>query len=400
MPELMRNGLIISSQNIAYAISKFIGGVLSDRLSSRLLFSSGLVVSGVATILFAQSDSIAVFAGLWFLNGLAQGLGWPACAKVLRQWFAPSQFGTFWSLLSASANISGGLSPFIAAFIIINYGWRTSLVMAGTVSIAMAGVAIVTVVNCPQDANLSPVVPKTNDNNKNKSKSETKWTDLLKSPFLWLVSVSYMSVFASKTSAVDWGQMYLIEDRHHSQIIGSSFTSSVESGGFFGSALAGYLTDLVLRRQLAAKTGAGDGKKSINRLTPSNARMPVAIAMMTVVGLCLHCFRYHITDTSSQLMITTLGFVLGACLYGPIAIFGVVASESAPPHLSGTSHAIVALAANFGAIMSGLPFSLVAKHYNWSAIFLLLEIVTFFTVILMIVGRNIPARIGTPPKLH
>jgi len=45
-------------------------------------------------------------------------------------------------------------------------------------------------------------------------------------------------------------------------------------------------------------------------------------------------------------MITIIGFVLGACLYGPIAIFGVVASESAPQHLSGTSHAIVALAAN------------------------------------------------------
>ncbi|CAG2178541.1 unnamed protein product, partial [Oppiella nova] len=387
-------GLIISSQNIAYAISKFIGGVLSDRLSSRLLFTTGLLLSGLATILFANSDSIVVFTALWFVNGLAQGFGWPACAKVLRQWFAPSQFGTFWSLLSASSNISGGLSPFIAAFIIINYGWRTSLVIAGTVSIAMAGVAIITLVNCPQDVNLSPVVSQTDNkkDNKNKSKSESSWTDLLRSPFLWLVSISYMSVFASKTSAVDWGQMYLIEDRHHSQLIGSSFTSSVESGGFFGSSLAGYLTDLVLRRQL----GTSGAKKS--PLTPSNARMPVAIAMMTVVGLCLHCFHFHITESSSQLMITTLGFILGACLYGPIAIFGVVATESAPAHLSGTSHAIVALAANFGAIISGLPFSLLAKHYNWSAIFLLLEIVTFLTVVIMILGRNIPARIGKAVK--
>ena len=26
-----------------------------------------------------------VFAALWFLNGLAQGLGWPPCGKVLRK---------------------------------------------------------------------------------------------------------------------------------------------------------------------------------------------------------------------------------------------------------------------------------------------------------------------------
>ena len=70
---------------MAYAISKFLGGVLSDRISSRFLFSSGLLMSGIATIAFAGSNSITAFAALWFLNGFAQGAGWPACAKVLRQ---------------------------------------------------------------------------------------------------------------------------------------------------------------------------------------------------------------------------------------------------------------------------------------------------------------------------
>ncbi|GBO33009.1 hypothetical protein AVEN_135575-1 [Araneus ventricosus] len=47
------------------------------------------------------------------------------------QWFSPTQFGTWWSVLSASANISGGLSPFFTAFLILNYGWRFSLLLAG-----------------------------------------------------------------------------------------------------------------------------------------------------------------------------------------------------------------------------------------------------------------------------
>lgn len=33
-------------------------------------------------------------------------------------------------------------------------------------------------------------------------------------------------------------------------------------------------------------------------------------------------------------------------MYGPIAMYGVMAMESAPPHLSGTSHAFVGLMAN------------------------------------------------------
>uniref|UniRef100_A0A6B0VCY7 Putative glucose-6-phosphate translocase isoform 1 n=1 Tax=Ixodes ricinus TaxID=34613 RepID=A0A6B0VCY7_IXORI len=138
LPELMAEGLrkdqagmIVSSQNLAYAVSKFLGGVLSDRLSARLLFSAGLVLSGLATLLFgACPNSVALFSALWFLNGLAQGCGWPSCAKVLRKWYAPSQFGTWWSVLSASANISGGVAPFLSAFLIVSYGWRFSLTVA------------------------------------------------------------------------------------------------------------------------------------------------------------------------------------------------------------------------------------------------------------------------------
>lgn len=398
LPELINSGLdksdagsIISSQNIAYAISKFVGGILSDQLSSRLLFGSGLFFSGLATIVFGLStDSVLIFSVLWFCNGFAQGVGWPSCAKVLRHWFSPDQFGTFWSLLSASANISGGVSPFIAAFITLNFGWRTTLLAFGAVSIIMSLLGFLIVVDKPQDIGL-PVInptatPVKSTNKKDESASDVTWVSLLKSPFIWLISFSYMVVFAAKTSACDWGQMYLIEEKGKSQLVGSSFTSSVEAGGFFGGVLAGYLTDLIMKR--ASQTG----KPS------ASARLPVATAMMLVVSLCLHGFRFHVDASTSQLFITSLGFLLGCALYGPIAIFGVMASTAAPTHLSGTSHAIVALAANVGAIISGLPFSLLAKQYSWAAVFFLLEVTTAVTVVIMLLGHGIQPHFGDDKK--
>src|SRR5690606_7540189 len=102
-------------------------GVLSDRLSSRLLFSSGLALSGLACVFFALSgNNVLVFAFLWFCNGFAQGFGWPSCAKFLKNWFAPERFGTYWSLLSASSNIAGTLAPMAASFITLNFGWRAT----------------------------------------------------------------------------------------------------------------------------------------------------------------------------------------------------------------------------------------------------------------------------------
>lgn len=406
LPELMEEGLtkeqagmIISSQNLAYAGSKFMGGVLSDRLSARLLFVCGLIISGVATLLFGTSpNSVLLFSGFWFLNGLAQGCGWPSCAKILRKWFSPSQFGTWWSVLSASANISGGVAPFLSAFLILNYGWRFSLTVAGTVSIAMGAVAMFTLVNSPTDVGLEaqdaagkkataakkdaaskgePQKPAADDRS-----SATVW-DLMVSPFLWLVSFSYLVVFCAKTSAVDWGQLYVMEDLGHSHYAGSALTSSIESGGFFGGILAGFLTDWFLRRHVKK------GSKS-----NANPRLPVAVLFMAGATGCFHLLCFTVGKGSSELWISGIGLFLGACLYGPIAIFGVAASESAPAHLSGTSHAIVALAASIGAVISGLPFSIVADHYNWGAVFILLEVLCGVTSVVLFLGMNFNAKMG------
>lgn len=77
--------MITSSQSLAYAISKFISGVLSDQISARWLFSIGLFVVGGINVVFSWSSTVAAFSALWFLNGLGQGLGWPPCGRMLRK---------------------------------------------------------------------------------------------------------------------------------------------------------------------------------------------------------------------------------------------------------------------------------------------------------------------------
>ena len=47
-----------------------------------------------------------------------------------------------------------------------------------------------------------------------------------------------------------------------------------------------------------------------------------------------------------QLFIAISGFLVGFGIYGPVALYGVMAMEAAPSHLSGTAHAITGLAAN------------------------------------------------------
>ena len=54
-------GLVTSSQLLAYTISKFLGGLASDYMSPKFLFSFGLFFSGVITIVFTCKYPLFIF---------------------------------------------------------------------------------------------------------------------------------------------------------------------------------------------------------------------------------------------------------------------------------------------------------------------------------------------------
>ncbi|XP_030648943.1 glucose-6-phosphate exchanger SLC37A4b isoform X2 [Chanos chanos] len=379
-------GLITSSQTLAYAISKFISGVLSDQLSARWLFSIGLFVVGAINVFFSWSSTVAVFAALWFVNGLGQGLGWPLCGKVLRKWFEPSQFGTWWAVLSCSMNLAGGAGPIVATVLVQYYDWRTILAMSGAVCMGIAFTCLFFIKNEPSDVGLPNIQPdaKQSKGSKGAPNDESTLKEFLLSPYLWLLSFGYLVVFGVKIACTDWGQLFLMQEKGQSALMGSSYMSALEVGGFAGSLAAGYLSDKAVARQGLGSHG--------------NPRHGLLLSMMAGMFVSMYLFRVTITPEVPKIWILILGAVFGFSSYGPIALFGVIANESAPSNYCGTSHAIVALMANVGAFLAGLPFSTIAKHYSWDTAFWVAEVTCALTTVGFFLLRNIRTKMGHVPK--
>ena len=93
-------GMVTSSFAVAYGLSKFTGGIMVDKLSPRLVFALGLLMSGAVTVVMGLNSTPLGFAVLAFLNGSVQGWGWPPCGRILRTWFSDSERGFWWSLVS------------------------------------------------------------------------------------------------------------------------------------------------------------------------------------------------------------------------------------------------------------------------------------------------------------
>ncbi|XP_032213022.1 glucose-6-phosphate exchanger SLC37A4 isoform X3 [Mustela erminea] len=398
-------GLITSSQAAAYAISKFVSGVLSDQMSARWLFSSGLLLVGLVNIAFSWSSVVPVFAALWFLNGLAQGLGWPPCGKILRKWFEPSQFGTWWAILSASMNLAGGLGPILATVFAQSYSWRSTLALSGALCVVVSFLCLLLIHNEPADVGLRNLDPTPSKGKKGSSKEESTLQDLLLSPYLWVLSTGYLVVFGVKTCCTDWGQFFLIQEKGQSVLVGSSYMSALEVGGLVGSIAAGYLSDRAMAKSPGADVACCFWGVTLLGLYPQaglsiygNPRHGLLLFMMAGMTVSMYLFRVTVTSDSPKLWILVLGAVFGFCSYGPIALFGVIANESAPPNLCGTSHAIVGLMANVGGFLAGLPFSTIAKHYSWSTAFWVAEVICAASTAAFFLLRNIRTKMGHVPK--
>lgn len=86
-------GLITSIFPLCYGCSKFVSGVVGDYLSPAVMLGTGLALTGLVNIAFGASSTLTLFCALWAANGILQGWGAPACAKILTAWFATGERG-------------------------------------------------------------------------------------------------------------------------------------------------------------------------------------------------------------------------------------------------------------------------------------------------------------------
>lgn len=70
------------------------------------------------------------------------------------QWFEPSQFGTWWAILSCSMNLAGSSGPIIATVLAQTYSWRTILSVSGVSCVAFSTVCLLLIKNEPKDVGL------------------------------------------------------------------------------------------------------------------------------------------------------------------------------------------------------------------------------------------------------
>jgi MFS transporter, OPA family, sugar phosphate sensor protein UhpC len=156
-------GILGSILSLTYGVSKFVSGIIGDKINPRYMMAIGLMLTGVCNICFGLSSSIVLFAIFWGLNGWFQGFGWPPCARFLTQWYSHSERGSWWSTWNVSHNVGGFLIPWVVGFALHYFGWRYGMYIPGVLCILVGFFLINRLRDTPQSLGLPSIEKYRND---------------------------------------------------------------------------------------------------------------------------------------------------------------------------------------------------------------------------------------------
>ncbi|PID62525.1 MAG: glycerol-3-phosphate transporter [Ignavibacteriae bacterium] len=364
-------GIALSGVSIAYGLSKFLMGNLSDRSDARKFMSIGLLLSALTMITlgvfpFATSSIMIMFA-LLLINGWFQGMGWPPSGRVMVHWFSTTERGTKMSIWNVAHNIGGGLIGPLAILGVSIFGdWHSKFYFPGIVAIFVAFLAYLLVRDTPQSCGLPNIEKYKNDYPPNYSEKQEKefsakeifLTYVLKNKVLWAIAFANAFVYLVRYGVLDWAPTYLDEVKHFSISEAGWAYFAYEYAGIPGTLLCGYLSDKVFR-----------GK-----------RAPASILYMILVLVAV--FIYWKNPAGNPLIDNIALIAIGFLIYGPVMLIGVHALDLVPKKAAGTAAGLTGLFGYLGgALFANIAMGFVVDTWGWDGGFMVLLAACIFSIV-------------------
>ncbi len=353
-------GFALSGVSIAYGLSKFIMGNVSDRSNARNFMTTGLVLSAFTMILMGilpvATSSVALMFVLLLINGWFQGMGWPPSGRVMVHWFSIRERGTKMSIWNVAHNVGGGIiGPLAILGFAIFADWHAKLYFPGFIALAVALITWFLLRDTPQSCGLPNIEAYKNDYpdsysekfEQEMSSKEIFFKYIFKNKLLWSIAFANAFVYLVRYGVLDWAPLYLEESKGFTIQESGWAYFAYEWAGIPGTLLCGYLSDKVFK-----------GK-----------RAPVSIIYMLLVMVSL--FMYW---TSESILANSIALIcIGFLIYGPVMLIGVHALDLVPKKAAGTAAGLTGLFGYLGgALFANIAMGAVVDYWDWSGGFVVL----------------------------
>lgn len=371
-------GLVLASLPLAYGLSKFIMGSISDRSNPRYFLAFGLFASAIINIIFSANfvlSNLGLMLFLMFLNGWFQGMGWPPCGRVMVHWFAETERGTMMSIWNVAHNVGGGLiGPLAILGMMLFNSWQSLFYFPALITIFLTFIVLLTVRDTPQSVGLPPIEEYKNEypsvaNNTDREKELTTKEILFKyvfvNKYLWYIAIANIFVYLVRYGVVDWAPTYLTEMKGFSHKESSWAFFLYEYAGIPGTILCGYLSDKLFKGR----------------------RAPIGIIYMLAVTVAI--VFYWLNPVGHQWIDNVALIAIGFLIYGPVMLIGVHALDLVPKKAAGTAAGLTGLFGYLGGTtIANAGMGIVIDSFGWSGGFIMLLLSCFIAIIFLALTWN------------
>ena len=135
-PEVM--GLIFSAFSWTYAFAQVPGGIVLDKLGSRLTYALSLGLWSLSTLIHGLMSSVAGLFGARLALGLAEAPCFPANSRILATWFPQQERARANGVYSVGQYVGLGFMLPLLTWITATHGWRALFFTFGSVGVIFA----------------------------------------------------------------------------------------------------------------------------------------------------------------------------------------------------------------------------------------------------------------------
>jgi ACS family D-galactonate transporter-like MFS transporter len=135
-PELM--GLVFSAFSWTYALAQIPGGVLLDRLGSRLTYTLSLFTWSLATMTHGLMSGVVGLFSARLALGLAEAPSFPTNSRILATWFPQAERARANSIYAVGQYVGLGFLIPVLAWIAATWGWRWLFFLFGGIGVLFA----------------------------------------------------------------------------------------------------------------------------------------------------------------------------------------------------------------------------------------------------------------------
>jgi len=365
-------GFALSGVSIAYGLSKFLMGNVSDRSDARKFMPLGLALSGIMMIMMGvfpfATSSITIMFIILLLNGWFQGMGWPPSGRVMVHWFSITERGTKMSFWNVAHNIGGGLiGPLAILGLAIFNDWHATFYFPGIIAMVIAIIIFFLIKDRPRACGLPPIEEYKNDYPDIETKDSISISAreifekyIFKNKLLWYIASANAFVYLVRYGVLDWAPTYLDEIKGFSLKETGWAYFAYEWAGIPGTIIAGYMSDKWFK-----------GK-----------RAPVSIIYMVLVLISIIVYW---KNPAGNPMIDNLSLIaIGFLIYGPVMLIGVHALDLVPKTAAGTAAGFTGLFGYLGgAVFANMAMGAIVDNFGWDGSFYTLILACIMSIVLI-----------------